>query len=117
MDDSGEKHTLGGLTTSAHSAWQADNTFRGWTPSSSAAPHTLAHKPTHKHARAHTERKNNELLVVGRQNKTIKRRRTSPKPVSPELRNSGLCDVCLTDCMLSYTSTAEGIYVCICVHM
>lgn len=35
MLDSGEKHKAGGLTTSTHSALQGDNTFMGWTPSSS----------------------------------------------------------------------------------
>lgn len=33
--DSGEKHKAGGLTTSTHSVLQGDNTFMGWTPSSS----------------------------------------------------------------------------------
>lgn len=88
------KAHIGGLTTSTHSAWQADNTFRGWTPSSSTAPYTVAHKPTRKQAHTDTHKRmkqrNNELLVAGRQNRTMKRRRTSLQPAAPELGNLSL---------------------------
>lgn len=84
-------HT-GGLTTSTHSAWRADNTFRGWTPSGSK--HTDALNP---HTHTHTQ--SDGLLVVGR--------RTSLQPGAPDVGNFGPCDASYSFpwlAMLSYTS-------------